>query len=422
MGELTTGQLIEQIKKLAIAIDPDWARRRYAEAVDEPRVVGYRNRDGSANLSGLNLPVDRVATASARIDTLAKAAKRAGHPDPLDHVRADLYLGMIDGSYTGLDDATILGLLRTTQPTDDTDDPTGTDDSVDADVDVECHEAEGGAATGRRGGMELRVRLSTLLARDRCPGELAGWGLVHAELARDLAATLRGARWWFAIVDDEGHLLHSGITRARPDGPRGRGRRGGDLLEVAVPTTLLTALVADPASLGPWATVVADFDHQYRAAAPGRFTGDAGRRMPGAALRRHLQIRDRTCHFPPCRATARGADIDHTIAHGHGGRTIEINLGGLCKHDHRLKDEGGWALQQPEPGHFLWTSRLGHRYAVQPPRIIEPLPDPIPGNHPSPPHPRTPGVDQPIWDEPPPPPQAQPPPPPPDPDDDPPPF
>jgi Domain of unknown function (DUF222) len=28
--ELTTGQLTEQIKKLAIAIDPDWARRRYA--------------------------------------------------------------------------------------------------------------------------------------------------------------------------------------------------------------------------------------------------------------------------------------------------------------------------------------------------------------------------------------------------------
>ncbi|MGH4017899.1 MAG: DUF222 domain-containing protein [Pseudonocardiaceae bacterium] len=117
VGELTTGQLIEQIKKLAIAIDPDWARRRYAEAVGERRVIGYRNRDGSANLSGLNLPVDRVAVASAHIDALAKAAKRAGHPDPIDHLRADLYLGMIDGTYTGLDDTTIVGLLLATHPT-----------------------------------------------------------------------------------------------------------------------------------------------------------------------------------------------------------------------------------------------------------------------------------------------------------------
>ncbi|MGH8968018.1 MAG: DUF222 domain-containing protein, partial [Actinomycetes bacterium] len=31
--KLTTGQLIEQIKKLAIAVDPDWVRRRYEQAV-----------------------------------------------------------------------------------------------------------------------------------------------------------------------------------------------------------------------------------------------------------------------------------------------------------------------------------------------------------------------------------------------------
>src|SRR6476469_2062997 len=72
----TTGQLIEQIKKLAIAVDPDWARRRYEQALADRKVVGYRNADGSANLSGVNLPVDRVAAASGRIDTLAKTVKR----------------------------------------------------------------------------------------------------------------------------------------------------------------------------------------------------------------------------------------------------------------------------------------------------------------------------------------------------------
>ena len=63
---LTTGQLIEQIKKWAIAVDPDWARRRYEQALADRKVVGYRNADGSANVAvqlvdgrGVSLPVLR---------------------------------------------------------------------------------------------------------------------------------------------------------------------------------------------------------------------------------------------------------------------------------------------------------------------------------------------------------------------------
>jgi hypothetical protein len=80
VSALTTGQLIEQIKKMAIAIDPAWAQRRYEQAVAERKVVGYRNPDGSANLSGYHLPVDRVAAACAHIDALAKAANALAMP------------------------------------------------------------------------------------------------------------------------------------------------------------------------------------------------------------------------------------------------------------------------------------------------------------------------------------------------------
>ncbi|MGH3975508.1 MAG: DUF222 domain-containing protein, partial [Pseudonocardiaceae bacterium] len=111
--KLTTGQLIEHIKKLAIAVDPDWAQRRYEQALADRKVVGYRNPDGSANLSGCNLPLDRVATASGHIDALAKAAKQAGDTRPIDHIRADLFLGMTDGTYTGLTDTAIIELLST---------------------------------------------------------------------------------------------------------------------------------------------------------------------------------------------------------------------------------------------------------------------------------------------------------------------
>ena len=79
-----------------------------------------------------------------------------------------------------------------------------------------------------------------------------------------------------------------------------------------------------------------------------------------------------------CRAPARSADKDHTLDHAKGGPSTGPNLGDACRHDHRLKGEGGWALHQSQHGVFCWTSRLGHTYQRQPPAIIEPLPDPIP--------------------------------------------
>ncbi len=317
---------------------------------------------------------------------------------------------MTDGTYTALDDATILALLLATDGDDtgDTDAPTDVADGDgrgptervpetsaepandsttadsgvgDPDPDEASDESTPAAALSgpARGGIELRVRLSTLLGRDQHPAEIPGWGPVHAELARDLAATLARGQWHYAITDARGQLLHAGITRARPtDRSRAAGRRTRDVVELQIPATLLHELTQDT-GLGPWAPVIADLAHQHTTTqGTERFTGDAARRHPSAALRRHLQIRDRVCLAPGCRAPARHIDQDHTVDHAHGGPTLDGNLGAACRHDHRLKGEGGWSLTQPEPGHFHWTSRLGHAYQTHPEPIIEPLPDPIP--------------------------------------------
>ncbi len=416
VGELTTGQLIDQIKRLAIAVDPDWAQRRYEQALADRKVVGHRNPDGTANLSGLNLPVDRVGAASARIDTLAKTAKRAGDTRPIDHLRAELFLGMTDGTYTGLDDTTILAMLLAAPHGTDGSSGTAGGDSTDADSPPSdstgadfspsdpvasgprgadfAADGSGGGISGvsdasaaeagtNRGGIELRVRVSTLLGRDQYPGEITGWGPVHAELTRDLIPTLLRGQWRYAITDSRGQLLHAGITRTRPSGSRAAVGRTHDIVELQITATLLGELTQD-GGLGPWAPVLADLarqhtDHEKAThAGADRFAGDADRRHPGAALRRHLQIRDRVCLGPGCRAPARCNDQDHTVDHARGGRTLAWNLGGVCRHDHRLKGDGGWRLTQPEAGHFRWTSRLGHIYQIHPEPIIEPLPDPIP--------------------------------------------
>ena len=45
-------------------------------------------------------------------------------------------------------------------------------------------------------------------------------------------------------------------------------------------------------------------------------------------------------------------------------RTRLENLGPLTRFVHRAKTHGGWKLDQPESGLFVWTSPLGHRYLV----------------------------------------------------------
>lgn len=368
-GELTTGQLIEQLKKLAVAIDPEWARRRYERALGERKVVGSRNADGTANLGGYNLPVDRVAAAAEHIDALAKAAKRAGSGRRLDHLRAELFLGMTDGGYAGLDDdAVVTLLLATGGPSDDAAVASGRGPDSPAD----------GASGRGRGVIELRARLSTLLARDQHPAEIAGWGPVHAELARDLTDQLARGQWRWVVTDDQGLLLDCGITRLRPTGEARNGLRTRDVVELQIPETLLHDLAR--AELGAWMPLIRDlaWQHATKGAAGERFARDARRRHPGAAQRRWLQMRDRHCVGRGCRAPARGNQQDHTIDHSHGGPTLDWNLGGLCGSDHALKTDGGWTLAQDEPGHFRWRSRLGHVYHVPPRPVIEPFPEPIP--------------------------------------------
>ncbi len=447
--KLTTGQLIEQLKKLAISIDPDWARRRYEQAIAERKVVGYRNPDGSANLTGYNLPLDRVAAASGHIDALAKTAKRAGDPRPLDHIRADLFLSMTDGTYSGLDDAAIIDLL-TTVSTPDADprnnngddrpddgvpdggprgngaDGNGPDDSGPDDSGPDDSESAGADSKSsvpgdvpsqpvRSGvGMELRVRLSTLLGRDRYPAELAGWGPVHAELARELTATLGSAQWRFTLTDEHGRLTHSATTTTRPAGSPPRSAACRAIVELQAPTEQLRDLAVDPTAAQGWAAVVLDLTRQLdNHLHQDRYRTDAARRLPGAALRRELEIRDRYCAMIGCRATAHTTDKDHTLDHAKHGPTTDANLGNICRHDHRLKHEGGWTLHQPKPGAFHWTSRLGHTYHRPPPVIIEPLPDPIEPDQPPWPVITPPDdgwEDTQIWEDTPPDPEPEPPP------------
>ncbi|WP_204074160.1 HNH endonuclease [Planotetraspora phitsanulokensis] len=500
---LTVGALIEQIQRLVLAIDPEWAQKRYAEAVRRRRVVGTRNEDGTANVSGLDLPLDRAAAGCERIDDLARACKRAGDKRPIDHIRTDLFLGSLDGSFEGLRDREIVAHVLDHPFVDPNDNQVGeqngerTERASDATAD---HAAESAAeraeqsagpkpartmhrgaatprpgmaqrprpprpgndrprpgqgesvrpepgqhepapnepapdgpascepesrepaprngvrstsalpkepvgprshgvnrppttSTGRRTVRELRVEVTTLLGLDEHPAQVPGWGIVHADLAREMVSGMLAGQWRFAICTDDGRLLYSGLTRHRPCAPSARPARDdrlGGIVELQITRSRLSEIAAAKGSLGLWSALIADLDAQtsrhLRATDTAiKIATDNRRRHAGAALRRYVQIRGRFCSWPGCRMPATRTDQDHAADWAGGGSTSEDNLHLACRHDHRAKHHGGWRVTMPESELILWDSPLGHTYPSRLPPVMFNVVDPQPRDWPAPP-------------------------------------
>jgi hypothetical protein len=398
-GRLTPGQIGERLKRLILEIDPGYYERRYRRAVHDRQIVGYLAADGTATVSLTGLPAEDAAAALDRIDSLARACRRAGHPATLDQLRADIALGLLDGTLHTLTRAQIIDALLTrpsggypgtahphpararTAATSASTNTPGRSLSAPTPTTSPAARSSPPVAKDHRVGIEIRVALSTLLGHDERAGEIPGWGPVTAATARATVTRQRRAAWRWAVLDSDGRLLTEGITRRRPSHLPTTGPRGG-IVELHIPESTLTDIAVDPAACGDWAAVIADIAQQHQQRDTGAHLRNLDAhprdRFPRAGLRRHVQIRDRTCTFPGCRTPAHRADLDHTRDHAEGGTTTADDLSPGCRHDHMLKTEGGWQLDQPEPGVFRWTSPLGRTYPVRSEPLQPPPLDPLP--------------------------------------------
>src|SRR4029079_4830209 len=121
------------------------------------------------------------------------------------------------------------------------------------------------AASPRGRGVEIRVRLSTILGRDRHPGHIPGFiGPVHAELALHTVTANTGGPWRYVLCDQTGMLTKTGPLRARPTGTP---RTGTGTVEIQVDPTLLEELATDPDQAGPWAPIIREL-HRHAATPP----------------------------------------------------------------------------------------------------------------------------------------------------------
>jgi hypothetical protein len=399
----TPGKLANQLRRTILEHDPDWAARRYRAAVRERGVTAYLDQNGTMTITGQGLAPEEAAAAMARIDELAAAIRRAGHPNLLRQIRADVYVALLDGTLNQLTRAQIITeILRRVRPEDTETTPPSTPEGRSHDDQGGDNQGGGDAAGGEPvTGIEIRAGLATLLGLDERCGQLTGFDHVLPETARrTVARQHRGAEWRFAVTDTEGRVVFGGLTRKRPSLPPGQppGRCRGGIVELHITADLLAALTsggpgAPPAGLSRWAPVLADITAQYadRARILAQLDARPGDRFPHTALNRYLCIRDRTCVWPGCRRSATNSQIDHTRDYADGGPTIQVNTAPLCARHHLYKTAGVWKMRQTRPGVFEWISPLGRTYRTQ----AEPLNPPPTPPAASPPAPRTPPANDP---------------------------
>jgi hypothetical protein len=157
------------------------------------------------------------------------------------------------------------------------------------------------------------------------------------------------------------------------DGP-GPTRTG--VVDIRVDLTTLAGLNKNPGEIPGWGPVISDIARQ--AAEPNKqwqvtVTDNNGRPVWGGTTRYRPKLTERrqitttyiTCLFPGCRMPSTQSDIDHHHRWTDGGETEPENLGPGCRHDHILKETGGWKLRRNPDGSYTWTSRHGHTYTTR---------------------------------------------------------
>jgi uncharacterized protein DUF222 len=168
-----TGQTGAQMRRLTrrvvMKVDPDGHRER-AEERKKQRCTGLDAVEDDMARIWAFLPAHLAAACSARVDAIARQAHTPSDPRTLDQTRADVFADL---------------LLATPDKT--------------SAVKVELY---------------VTVSAATLLGLSSQPGELAGYGPITAELARDLA----GDATWRRLLTDPatGEALEFGTSTYRP--------------------------------------------------------------------------------------------------------------------------------------------------------------------------------------------------------------
>jgi len=360
-GRLTPGGLRSALARAVMEAAPDKARERRETAARFARVERWAEDSGNAALMGRELPPDEVLAADQRISAWAGELKNAGLEGGMDELRARAFLDLVLGT-------------DSRPPAPQATDTTGQDGGA-AQQPPGAGPA-GGAPGGFAGRVTLTVPLGTAAGLADRPGELAGLGPVDPWLARDLvtaAARNPKTTWCVTVTDEHGHAVGHGC--ARPE-PRSHRKRAGPGPPPGGAGFSFTPDSRDgpPGGYATWRLRIPGGGPDLIVGIDTLDTHDCQHRYethghdPGVKLRHLSQVRHATCTSPVCRRPASQCDFEHNTPYEAGGLTCLCNGGPKCRHDHRLKQQPGWKVDQLPDGTFRWTTPAGRSYGTEPTR------------------------------------------------------
>ena len=363
-GRLTPAGLRAAIVRAVMEVAPEKARKRREEAARDARVERWAEDSGNAALMGRELPPADVLAADQKITTWARQLKKAGLEGSMDELRARAYLDILLGQDSRPGQAAA-------------NDSVGGDGSPDGPTAPAPDGPQAGLIpAGFASRVTLTIPLTDLTDLADRPGEMAGIGPIDPWLARDLArAAARNPRstWCVTVTDEQGRAIGHGCARPEPAGQKKRqepGARDGPGF-----TFTATGEPGPPGGYGHWRlSTVAGGQRDLVVALDPIATGECDHRYearghdPGVKLRHLAQVRYATCTGPGCRRPSTQADFEHNVPYRAGGRTCLCNGGPKCRHDHRLKQDPRWKVEQLPSGDFRWTSPSGRQFTTEPTR------------------------------------------------------
>ena len=315
--DLTPGELRAAVKRAAITVDPEAARRRHEQATKTAGVRGRPVADGMAQIV-----VDCTATEMARAVAAVKGRAAAMEFDDPDLTQGQKEVAAFLHAL-GCERTRVQAVLEC---------------PVERAVDV--HALAGAAVWS----VDVRMPVAVALGLSDHPAVLSGYGPIGADEARALLPSADLVR---ACVDAAtGEVLTVDPPVRAKTWARGTTAAG------ARARRLRHALVRMATSGG----TVPDL----------RTDGY----VPSQALGRLVDLRDVTSVFPGDSTPTRRTERDHRLPHPLGA-TDETNLQNATKHWHRAKHHG-WRTQLLADGTVRWRSPTGGVYDRGPKRTKPP--------------------------------------------------
>ena len=237
----TFGQLRHSAHRLVLKLDPDSARRKKEEAKKDAHVRRFREDSGNAGMVAREMPPDEILASWQHVEQRALDLRAARVAGTLQELRVRAFLDLLQERDS-----------RNTQA-----DPPGHSEGGESPGgdsgpdDSSGPGGAGGSGPGPRGHgpsrpgpdgrgrtaaqdtgpsiatqVTITVPLGTALGQSEVPGDVAGFGLVDAETARDLlaaAARHRDTRWCLTVLNPDGTAAAHGCASGRHSWTPGSG-------------------------------------------------------------------------------------------------------------------------------------------------------------------------------------------------------